>query len=84
MNKLIEQYELETGKTAKVNVYTDSGNCVCSIYGEPFVFWLASRPTCGVEQRKFLDEVEKFDLNIQGIIMCGDFKADIKKVIKGE
>jgi hypothetical protein len=31
-----------------------------------FVRWLANRPTCGVEQRKFLDEVEKGDWHDTG------------------
>ena len=99
LNKLIEQYERETGKTAKVNVYTDSGNCVCSIYSEHFVFWLASRPSCGVEQRKFLGEVEtKSAYNEMykmlyvpidhdgtfGKLYQRDFDADLSKVVKGE
>ena len=51
LNKLIEQYETENpGKKAKPQYMTS--------YDADFVEFLASRPTCGVEQRKFLDEVE--------------------------
>ena len=56
---------------------------------------LRSRPTCGVEQRKFLDEIER-DGKIGGEnddrievgdwtqIVPSDFTADLQKVIKGE
>jgi hypothetical protein len=54
--------------------------------------WLASRPTCGKEQRLFLDEIrEKAFVNKQGEISVNgvnlhdlDFESDIEKVIKGE
>lgn len=59
LNKLIEQYERENpGESAK---YTVTG-LMYEEYREwtsGFVLWLASRPTCGVEQRKFLDVIEK-------------------------
>jgi len=60
---------------------------------------LASRPTCGKEQRKFLDEIEKLEydetfetpvlhkkeLITQPIIFGCEFKKiDLQKVIKGE
>lgn len=59
---------------------------------------LASRPTCGKEQRKFLDEVEKLKYEVilgcdglakelgddQPIIYGSDFDSDLQKVIKGE
>ena len=57
LNKLIQQYETENpGKKAKPQYMTS--------YDAEFAEWLASRPTCGVEQRKFLDEIrEKFYYN---------------------
>lgn len=54
------------------------------------------RPTCGVEQRKFLDEVEKFQLSPSSVIrkenvhlrdyvdLCNYTRIDFQKVIKGE
>lgn len=61
---------------------------------------LASRPTCGVEQRLFLDDIEKtYKFKDMGMgvlikkknwrhdvteIMQKDFAADLSKVIKGE
>lgn len=63
---------------------------------------LASRPTCGKEQRLFLDEVEKRGkinaskdlgfsqedsnniLDMTSFLFQNTFKADLKKVIKGE
>jgi hypothetical protein len=92
LEKLIEQYEKENpGKNAMF--------CNAQYYyHRKFVYWLASRPTCGVEQRKFLDEVENGKLQIReegGIIETKiliedscmtqyDFKSDLQKVIKGE
>lgn len=57
LNKLIEQYERENpGNRARLSDPCDGR------LNENFAVWmakLASRPTCGKEQRKFLDEVEK-------------------------
>ena len=78
LNKLIEQYETENpGKKAKPQYMTS--------YDADFVEFLASRPTCGVEQRKFLDEVEKL-MNVpeSGFITLNEFQSDIKKVIQGK
>ena len=78
LNKLIEQYETENpGKKAKPQYMTS--------YDADFVEFLASRPTCGVEQRKFLDEVEKL-MNVpeSGFITLNEFQSDIKKVIEGK
>ena len=57
LNKLIEQYETENpGKKAKPQYMTS--------YDADFVEFFASRPTCGKEQRLFLDEIrEKFYYN---------------------
>lgn len=44
---------------------------------------LANRPTCGQEQRKFLNEVEKQSVKI-GVGLFGLPKETIEKVIKGE
>lgn len=65
-----------------------------------FVEFLASHPTCGEEQRKFLDEIEKtYKFKDMGMgvlikkknwrhdvteIMQKDFAADLSKVIKGD
>lgn len=55
LNKLIQQFEKENpGRVA----YEGDIESNCDFY-KNFVLWLATRPTCGVEQRKFLDEVEK-------------------------
>jgi len=86
---LIDQYEKMTGYKAMTNR---------GYYRPHFVLWLASRPTCGVEQRKFLDEVEKKfempntdDKTIQhkfgeSLIDGYDFEdiCDLQKVIKGK
>ena len=91
LNKLIEQYETENpGKKAKPQYMTS--------YDADFVEFFASRPTCGKEQRKFLDEVEKNfempntdDKTIQhkfgeSLIDGYDFEdiCDLQKVVKGE
>ena len=56
LNKLIEQYEKENKlKLAKDSYYCLSADKDIEFYTNDFVLWLASRPTCGVEQRKFLD-----------------------------
>lgn len=100
LDKLIEQYERETGKLG-----------FRGEWDHEFVEWLASRPTCGIEQRKFLDEVEKLDefkyLSYsdddgegevvglfyktcredgleESVLFDYDFIADLSKVIKGE
>lgn len=62
-----------------------------------FIKFIISRPTCGVEQRKFLDEIEnKFvylheekcitplGLNNCSIIWENEVSCDIQKVIQGE
>jgi len=95
LNKLIEQYERENpGKKAR----KDIGHLI-TIYEDDFVLWLATRPTCGKEQRLFLDEVEKKGIlgSVGGIIIKSksdykdpivieqsEFNADLSKVIKGE
>lgn len=42
---------------------------------------LASRPTCGEEQRKFLDQLE--DMGVIDDKVFAEYKIDIDKVIKG-
>ncbi|TGN08585.1 hypothetical protein [Leptospira bandrabouensis] len=96
LNKLIEQYhgdkvmlslvleEILQSKSPKLMIVSD------------WIKQLASRPTCGVEQRKFLDEVEKIQLrstsyNDPGnpvqyrdlIDLCKSFGVSTQKVIKG-
>ena len=89
LNKLIQQYETENpGKKAKPQYMTS--------YDADFVEFLASRPTCGKEQRLFLDEVEKFQLSPSSVIqkenvhlrdfvdLCNYTRSDLQKVIKGK
>jgi hypothetical protein len=93
LEKIILEYTRETGKKAKT-AYS-FGSTYPDLFSKDFVLWLASRPTCGVEQRKFLDEVEKGKLlsNYRGdgvidikhtTIEQRDFEARLEKVIKGE
>jgi len=51
-----------------------------------FVEFLASRPTCGKEQRKFLDEVEKLNNDKQYAILIDTnfWRKHLPAVIKGE
>jgi len=97
LNKLIEQYERENpGKKAQYERALNSYSCVIELEDE-FINWmakLASRPTCGKEQRKFLDEVEKFIFNhlIGGyvpehgdsMLFQSEFESDLQKVVQGE
>ena len=80
LNKLIQQYETENpGKKAKPQYMTS--------YDADFVEFLASRPTCGKEQRLFLDEIEKLgDLTDSELsfVSFDDFDCDIDEVIKGK
>jgi hypothetical protein len=100
LTKLIEQYEQETGRKAREQWDNDSGITVIGSPTTDFAEWLASRPTCGLEQRRFLDELEKMykfkDIGMGALIkknnwrhyiteiMQKDFIADLSKVIKGE
>lgn len=88
LNKLIEQYEQEAGQFA----YEGNIDGNCDFY-KTFVEWLASRPTCGAEQRKFLDEIEAMEYAGNGLIIEAGwhlavvkdcFKSDLEKVIQGE
>jgi len=96
LNKLIEQYERENpGEKATYQQLLVPGK-VWTVYTDKFVLWLATRPTCGVEQRLFLDEVEKFQLSPSSVIrkenvhlrdyvdLCNYTRIDFQKVIKGE
>lgn len=96
LNKLIEHIFLEE------ILYRGSENAVWKSDQDKFVARLssalASRPTCGKEQRLFLDEVEKegeyvddgrrfgkgIDIGKISAIYQFDTKADLQKVIKGE
>ncbi|ATN94987.1 hypothetical protein [Leptospira phage LE3] len=88
LDKLIQQYERENpGETAYVNPPMNLD------FSSKFTRWLASRPTCGKEQRKFLDEVEKLEYQ-QGlgykyeneyVFLSKNFKQiNLQKVIQGE
>ncbi len=92
LNKLIEQYETENPNKPKAIQWM---NRLISYYNELFVEWFVNRPTCGVEQRKFLDEIEKgalaedsFGKGIYikeySFMYQEDFSANLSKVIKGE
>jgi hypothetical protein len=98
LNKLIEQFgksknspSLSFSFMSMIGHLNEEGG---SIWIDFVEFILASRPTCGVEQRKFLDEVEKGKLlsNYRGdgvidikhtTIEQRDFEARLEKVIKG-
>ena len=90
LTKLIEQYETENPERKAKDPFFDE-------WEDDFVNWMAafaSRPTCGLEQRKFLDEVEKFKLKPRGdaydpaskeiVLLVREFNSDLQKVIKGE
>ncbi len=100
MDKLIEQYEKENPELKA----RKSGKWAFTL---DFTIWqaneikkLSSRPTCGEEQRNFLDEIEKtYKFKDMGMgvlikkknwrhdvteIMQKDFAADLSKVIRGE
>ena len=93
LNKLIQQYETENPDKKAAYRFQNMNH-----WGGDFVLWLASRPTCGVEQRLFLDEIEKLKYEVvlgcdglakelgddQPIIYGSDFSANLSKVIKGE
>lgn len=92
LDKLKEQYERETGNEFPVNF---NMQLEYDWYQE-FVEWLANRPTCGVEQRKFLDEIERDwslgQSDVMGTMLeyseCQIYQSymesDLSKVVKGE
>ena len=75
LTKLIEQYEKENpGQKAFTRNYNKYGNEQPPTYNNEFVKWqaneiekLTSRPTCGEDQRKFLDEIEGIETNQKDI-----------------
>ena len=86
LNKLIQQYETENpGKKAKPQYMTS--------YDADFVEFLASRPTCGVEQRKFLDEIREKgewvagnDARYIGEVRLdqSDFRCNLQELMEGK
>ncbi len=86
LTKLIEQYEKENPEKYPIFI-DDYGNESFSPDFVALLVRLASRPTCGEEQRKFLDEVEKYGhllKRTQKIGFAPNEEYDIEKVIKGE
>lgn len=91
LNKLIQQYETENPGEKAFHERIFVGGSI-RVYHEEFVEWLASRPTCGKEQRKFLDEVEgnayldsSGDMILHGACLFQeDIESAFHKVIKGE
>lgn len=101
-NDLINQYKKETGKSAYKSETSDG--YTFDYIDTKFAKWmatqikvLASRRTCGIEQRLFLDEIEKlrysdkynhaFDIEGNedyGLIIQEDFEADLQKVVEGK
>lgn len=100
LNKLIEQFAKEEDTPAFMihalirEVEDEKGTWLNKLLD-----WLATRPTCGKEQRLFLDEVEKKGIlgSVGGIIIKSksdykdpivieqsEFNADLSKVIKGK
>lgn len=98
LTKLIEQYERENPEEKATYQVTELMYEVSDQWSKNFVRWLASRPTCGKEQRLFLDEVENNFLPIDhddydiiehnkgnSALESWDFgEIDFEKVIKGE
>lgn len=93
LTKLTEKFEAENPvKKAFTRNFNKYGNEQPPTYTNDFVLWLASRPTCGKEQRLFLDEVEKSSwysdelvcIGLRTVIHNSDFKSKIIEVIKGE
>ena len=88
LEQLIEQYESENYPFKAVSYNGERNN----MYSQGFVEWLATRPTCGVEQRKFLDEVEKLEYHrVHGLMYkecvavdSNVFSAVLQKVVRGE
>lgn len=90
LEKSIQEYENKTG----LKSYSDDFD----EWTFDFVQWLASRPTCGIEQRLFLDEIEKDGEIVNGSDLSvtkkehppwnyffGEyFNCDFNKVINGE
>lgn len=89
LNKLIKQYsdQYNLPVAAKVNLTNLLENCDPMV--NDFVnFILASRPTCGKEQRLFLNEIEKKGIVNDGYhimlsLSCSKV-SDLQKVINGE
>lgn len=99
LDKLIEQYESENpGNLARNSYYCLPTNKYIEFYTDKFMEWqLANRPTCGVEQRKFLDELEKKWVYLdeekcicpamaesESTLWQDEFMCDLQKVIKGK
>lgn len=93
LNKLIEQWCEEEGTPAfMIHALIKEVEDEKGTWLNKLLLWLASRPTCGEEQRKFLDEIcagyyDKHDDTLtfeDSVLYEYDFKADISKVIKGE
>lgn len=88
--KLIEQYERENpGQRAirATGLTTHEIELRFALWLANQIENLASRPTCGKEQRLFLDEVEKYGHFIkrnQSIGFAPNDDYDIDKVINGE
>lgn len=93
LNKLIEQYPGDK-HWVKVAIKNLTGS-VWEFDKElvKFLEFLATRPTCGVEQRKFLDEIEKLELDDDGDLLYGilghtifqsQFKANLTEVQNGK
>jgi len=60
LNKLIEKWCGEEGTPAfMIHALIKEVEDEKGTWLNKLLLWLASRPTCGEEQRKFLDEVEK-------------------------
>jgi len=58
LTELIKQYEKETKNSAKYE-YIDEEGFPLRAFKDAFVLWLANRPTCTPNERKFLDEIRK-------------------------
>jgi hypothetical protein len=80
------QNEFELKVLHFISKHTDTGGC---FYHSDFLADLRQimPPTCGVEQRKFLDEVEQLKALTNeevSLVSFDDFNADLDKVFEGE
>lgn len=89
LNKLIEQWAKENDypEESAVREFHQNIRHLQEFNGDgdwmlTIVEWLASRPTCGKEQRLFLDQLE--DMGVIDDKVFAEYKIDIDKVINGE
>lgn len=78
LNKLIEQYPGDQKEILEYVKTLSWGQTSRERKLYKFLKYFASRPTCGKEQRKFLDEVEK--LKYEVVLGCDGLAKELGKV----